>query len=215
MELVSFDLCPFVQRSVITLKCKDVDHKVTYIDLENPPAWFLAVSPLGKVPLLKTGGEVLFESAAINEFIDETTGTPLHPEDPLRRAHNRAWIEFASNLIVAQYGCMLAKNASDYNTAADKRDGLLTTLEEQLRGGPYFNGTVFALVDAAFAPFFSRQALTEALHTRESLDKFPKCKQWSDALLAQPYVSASVIEGFSERFRAHFVARGNFLHNQS
>ncbi len=215
MELVSFDLCPFVQRSVITLKCKDVAHKVTYIDLENPPEWFLATSPLGKVPLLKVEGEVLFESAAINEFIDETTGSPLHPVDPLRRAHNRAWIEFASNLIVAQYGCMLAKDKTTYFEAADKRDALLTILEAQLRGGPYFNGSVFALVDAAFAPFYSRQALTEELHPREKLDSFPKCKQWSDTLLAQSYVSSSVIEDFPERFNAYFVASGNFLHNQT
>jgi len=213
MELVSFDLCPFVQRSVITLKCKGVEHNVTYIDLENPPQWFSDISPLGKVPLLKTQGEVLFESAAINEFIDETTGEPLHPEEPLRRAHNRAWIEFASNLIVAQYGCMLAKDETGYREAAAKRDALLATLEAQLSGGPYFNGSVFALVDAAFAPFFTRQALTQNLAASESLDKFPKCKQWSDALLAQPYVSESVIEDFAERFQTYFSSRGCYLYS--
>jgi len=213
MELVSFDLCPFVQRSVITLKCKGVEHDVTYIDLENPPEWFTSTSPLGKVPLLKTQGEVLFESAAINEYIDETTGEPLHPEDPLRRAHNRAWIEFASNLIVAQYKCMLASNKQSYLEAADQRDELLTTLESQLSGGPYFNGSVFALVDAAFAPFFTRQALTQELHPREKLDIAPKCKQWSDALLAQSYVSESVIEDFPERFKAHFSDRDCYLYN--
>lgn len=214
MELVSFDLCPFVQRSVITLKCKEIPHEVTYIDLENPPAWFSEISPLGKVPLLKVDGEVLFESAAINEYIDETTGEPLHPQEPLRRAHNRAWIEFASNLIVAQYGCMLAKNESDYIAAADRRDSLLQTLEKQLSGGPYFNGSVFALVDAAFAPFFTRQCLTDHLHARETLENFPKCRQWRDTLIAQSYVSGSVIADFSERFESHFKDRGDFLYNQ-
>lgn len=213
MELVSFDLCPFVQRSVITLKCKGVEHKVTYIDLAEPPEWFAQISPLGKVPLLKTEGEVLFESAAINEYIDETTGEPLHPQEPLRRAHNRAWIEFASNLIGAQYGCMLAADEAAYLQAADARDALLQTLEGQLKGGPYFNGSVFALVDAAFAPFFTRQALTDALHPRESLETFPKCRQWGEALLAQPFVSASVIEDFAERFARYFGARGCYLYH--
>ncbi|MGB0867390.1 MAG: glutathione S-transferase family protein [Granulosicoccaceae bacterium] len=212
MELVSFDLCPFVQRSVITLKCKGVEHKVTYIDLENPPQWFSDISPLGKVPLLKTEGEVLFESAAINEYIDETTGEPLHPAEPLRRAHNRAWIEFASNLIVAQYKCMLATDEASYLAAADDRDSLLRTLESQLRGGPYFNGSVFALVDAAFAPFFTRQALTQGLHPREALDDFPKCRQWSEALLGQSYVSESVVEDFADRFKTYFSNRDNYLY---
>ncbi len=212
MELVSFELCPFVQRSVITLKCKGVPHKVTFIDLESPPDWFKEISPLGKVPLLKIAGEVLFESAAINEYIDETNGEPLHPEDPLRRAHNRAWIEFASNLFSAQYKCMLANDESSYLGAADERDALLGTLENQLRGGPYFNGSVFALVDAAFAPFFTRQAICDELHTRETLERFPKCRQWRDALLAQSYVSESVIENFSDRFSQYFAARDSFLH---
>ncbi len=212
MELVSFDLCPFVQRSVITLKCKGVPHKVTYIDLENPPEWFTEISPLGKVPLLKVEGEVLFESAAINEYIDETTGEPLHPEEPLRRAHNRAWIEFASNLIIAQYKCMLAGDEQNYLKEADQRDALLSTLENQLRGGPYFNGSVFALVDAAFAPFFTRQSICNDLHERETLENFPKCRQWRDALLAQAYVSESVIDDFSDRFTRYFGARESYLH---
>src|SRR5512143_528618 len=51
-HLVSFKLCPFVQRSVIMLKEKHVDFDITYIDLDNPPDWFKAISPFGKVPLL-------------------------------------------------------------------------------------------------------------------------------------------------------------------
>jgi len=46
----------------------------------------LEISPLGQVPLLKVGNEVLFESAAITEFIDDISEGSLHPEDPLVRA---------------------------------------------------------------------------------------------------------------------------------
>jgi len=98
-ELVSFKICPFVQRARITLLHKRVPHTVTNIELKEPPTWFPAISPLGKVPLLRVdGGTVLFESAVINEFIDETTTPPLHPADPLARAQNRAWIAYASEL---------------------------------------------------------------------------------------------------------------------
>ena len=45
LELISFDLCPYVQRSAITLLYKDVAHKITYIDLVgwifSPPRKFL------------------------------------------------------------------------------------------------------------------------------------------------------------------------------
>ncbi|MDX1655109.1 MAG: glutathione S-transferase N-terminal domain-containing protein, partial [Candidatus Competibacteraceae bacterium] len=69
LQLVSFDLCPFVQRSVIALKEKGAQFEIAYIDLKDPPEWFKKLSPLGKVPLLRVGEEVLFESAAINEYL--------------------------------------------------------------------------------------------------------------------------------------------------
>ncbi len=95
LELISFNVCPFVQRSVITLIHKNCDYKITFIDLSNPPGWFLEISPLGKVPVLKVDGkEVLFESAVINEFIDDVTPGTLKPSDPLTLAKNRAWIEY-------------------------------------------------------------------------------------------------------------------------
>ena len=36
-RLVSFDVCPFVQRSVITLEEKGVCYDVEYIELGDPP----------------------------------------------------------------------------------------------------------------------------------------------------------------------------------
>ncbi|MGC9457270.1 MAG: glutathione S-transferase family protein, partial [Halothiobacillaceae bacterium] len=82
LELISFKLCPFVQRSVITLLHKDQPFETTFINLMDPPDWFSEISPLGKVPLLRVDDTVLFESAVINEFIDEVTPDRLMPEDP-------------------------------------------------------------------------------------------------------------------------------------
>ena len=117
-ELVSFKLCPYVQRSVITLLEKQVDYNVTYIDLSEPPEWFLALSPFGKVPLLRVGDSALFESAVINEYIDEITPPSLHPTDPLLKAQNRAWIEFGSDLLVHVYQMVMAPRSASALSAA-------------------------------------------------------------------------------------------------
>ncbi|MBT7766569.1 MAG: glutathione S-transferase family protein, partial [Bdellovibrionales bacterium] len=53
MELISFKLCPFVQRAVIVLKEHQLDYDINYINLADPPSWFREISPTGKVPLLK------------------------------------------------------------------------------------------------------------------------------------------------------------------
>lgn len=95
LTLVSHHLCPYVQRAAIALAEKGAAFERVTIDLDAKPDWFRAISPLGKVPLLRVahpdGTEtVLFESAAICEFIDEAVPGPrLHPADPLTRAAPR------------------------------------------------------------------------------------------------------------------------------
>src|SRR4051812_2681272 len=94
LTLVSHKLCPYVQRAAIALIEKNVPFERIDIDLAAKPDWFKAISPLGKVPLLRvaTGqsAAVLFESNVICEYIEDTqSGARLHPEDPLRRAQHR------------------------------------------------------------------------------------------------------------------------------
>ena len=97
LTLVSFDLCPYVQRAAIVLAEKGVAFTRLDVDLADKPEWFKAISPLGKVPLLKIGDDtVLFESGPIVEYLDEVHGAPLHPRDPLARARHRGWMELAS-----------------------------------------------------------------------------------------------------------------------
>src|SRR5438270_2942739 len=81
LTLISHDLCPYVQRAVIALTEKGVPFDRIYVGLANKPDWFRAISPLGKVPLLKVGDAVIFESAVILEYLEETQPKPLHPVD--------------------------------------------------------------------------------------------------------------------------------------
>lgn len=211
-QLISFVLCPYVQRSVITLKEKRVPFEITYIDLDHPPAWFPALSPMGRVPVLRVGQDrVLFESAVINEYLDETNPPPLHPQDPWRRAHNRAWIEFGSNLIGRQYRMLTAPGETEF---VQERDGLLADLrhvEQQLGEGPFFNGAVFSLADTAYAPLFMRLEIIDRLHPQGLFGPTPRVRAWSDALLARPSVRESVVADFEAQFRQRFAAMGGWL----
>ena len=81
-KLVSFKTCPWVQRAAIALREKNIDYDIEYIDRNNRPDWFLAISPHSKVPVLRVGGdESLFESCAIAEYLDEAAEPQLHPQD--------------------------------------------------------------------------------------------------------------------------------------
>lgn len=101
LRLISHKLCPFVQRAVIVAKEKEIPLERVDIDLANKPDWFLAISPTGKVPLLEVtdhdgSQRILFESSVIAEYLDEIAGQSLFPRQPLERANQRAWVEFAS-----------------------------------------------------------------------------------------------------------------------
>src|SRR3546814_7073164 len=78
------------------------------IDLRDKPDWFLRISPHGKVPVLSVDGVPLFESNAIAEYLDDVVAPRLHPEDPIKRARNRAWTDFVPDFARAVSGVYYA-----------------------------------------------------------------------------------------------------------
>jgi glutathione S-transferase len=211
LELISLKLCPYVQRSVITLLLKQVPFRITHVDLNELPDWFLRISPFGKVPVLRVNGETaIFESAVIIEFIDETTPYPLHPRDPIRRAVNRSWIEFGSACLGDLYNVYTVSSEQDFQ---DKHAALrqrLSQIEAVLEEGPYFNGQVLALVDLAYAPFFLRLQLLHRARPLYAEAEFPKVSAWSEALLALPAVQNSVVPEFPALFWEHVRKKAPF-----
>jgi glutathione S-transferase len=210
-QLVSFNLCPYVQRSAIALEEKAVPYTIDYIDLSAKPQWFLDLSPLGKVPLLRVGDRVLFESAVINEFIDETAGGPrLHPEDPLERAYDRAWIEFTSVALADCYRLMLAADQTLLLEQGEKVREKLARFERELKTGPYFHEERFSLVDCAVAPLLQRLQWCEAIAPELALfDATPKTLAWSDSLLERPSVQRSTIPEIREVFMEYLQGAGS------
>jgi glutathione S-transferase len=212
LELVSFKLCPYVQRAVIALRAKEVPYEITYIDLNDPPAWFEEISPLGKVPLLKVNEtHVLFESAVIAEYIDEVTPGSLHPADPLEKAENRAWIEFASACLMDVFNLGGCDSDEGYQQTLQSLLHKLDRLEQRLGDGPFFNGSAFSLVDAAFAPLCMRLEILQSVLELLPCERLPKLCAWSQALNQQPAVQESVVPEFAELFLMMQRKRGGHL----
>ena len=211
IELISFKTCPFVQRAAITLGYKNVEHKITFIDLAEPPEWFLEISPLGKVPVLMVDGEVLFESAVINEYLDEITGGDLQPKDSLARAKNRAWIEVASNMLGNSYMMKTATDQENYEKYRDQLVSHLHRVEKRLGDGPWFNGKQFSLADTAFAPLFAHNAVANYRFSVIDPVTMPKVDAWSKRLLALPAVKNSVVAEFEDLYLAALEHGNSYL----
>lgn len=211
LKLVSYSLCPYVQRSVITLLYKRARFQTEYIDLDDRPGWFSRISPLGKVPLLIVDRDtVLFESAVINEFVDDITPPRLQPDDPLARALDRGWVEYGSQCIVDQYLVMTAPDRETFETACHKALAQLRRLEQRLGDGPWFNDTRFSLVDATFAPVLMRYRILNARHPLFDPEEFPGLHRWWGALGELEAVRDSAPEDLEDRLMVYLRRRGGY-----
>ncbi|MBV6323079.1 glutathione S-transferase family protein [Duganella violaceipulchra] len=209
--LVSHPLCPYVQRAAIVLAEKGVPYERRDIDLAAKPDWFLAVSPLGKTPVLLAGGAALFESAVICEYLDETHAPRLHPSDALLRAQQRSWMEFGSallNLIGGFY------NAADERALAAKAAEIharFGQVEAALGEGPYFMGEQFGMVDAVFGPVFRYFDVFDTIAEFGMLAGLPRSAAWRAALAARPSVRQAAPANYPDLLRAFLLKRGAAL----
>jgi glutathione S-transferase len=210
LELVSFALCPYVQRTTTMLHEKGIAFDIKYIDLSNKPDWFLAISPRGKVPVLVVDGTPLFESAAINEYLDETQPPHLLPTDPLVRAQHRAWVEVANDLFAMMGKIVYAKTREDYEKGIEEGARTLARLEEAVQG-PLFAGESFSIVDASCAPALHRLLILEAHSKVRFFEAFPKVDAWAHRIAARPSVQKSVLPDFDALLLAGMRARGNYF----
>jgi glutathione S-transferase len=219
LVLVSHHLCPYVQRAAISLREKRVPFERVTVDLANKPPWFNAISPLGKVPLLRVShnGEetLIFESAVILEFLEETQAVPLHPADPYARARHRAWIEFGSAILNAIGRFYSAPDEAVFLAEGDALSAMFDRLEVELanasRAGPWFAGERFSLVDAVHGPIFRYFDVFDQLGDFGILDGKPLVQAWRKALGERRSVKDAVTPDYPQRLHAFLQAKGSHL----
>jgi glutathione S-transferase len=211
LELISFKLCPFVQRAIIILKRQKIDYDITFINPMDPPDWFKAISPSGQVPLLKADDEVIFESNVISEFANDISENDLHPSNAIQKAKNRAWIEFSSKMFDDLFNIV----TGDKETYVKAKESLFAKFAkvEVVKGtGTFFNGADFAMIDAAFAPIFMRLSwINEFTDNALSFNEFSNLSAWSEAILAVDEVKGSVSEGIDDVYYSNIEAREGHL----
>lgn len=213
LTLISHHLCPYVQRVAIALAEKRIPFERTYVDLAAKPDWFLAISPLGKVPLLRCDAGVLFESAVICEYLEDAyPETSLLPADPWQRARLRGWVEFATATLADIWGFETAQDeVATRGKALDLRKKFIR-VEEALDGGPFFSGGRFSLVDAAFAPVFRYFDLFDQIADFGVFADLKKVAAWRDHLAARESVQNAVTPDYRQRLSQFLARRQAYLH---
>jgi glutathione S-transferase len=163
IHLYSYQACPFARRTRMTLIEKGLNFELTEIDINNKPADFSSISPYGKVPVLLHGEERIYESAIINEYLDESFPTPpLMPDSAIARAQARIWMDYCgSRFSNASWNHMKARDdQTKLEIATMELHKCLRFMESEglskLSNGPFWLGDTISLVDIQFIPFFQR-----------------------------------------------------------
>jgi glutathione S-transferase len=211
-KIISFGICPFVQRAIITMNFKKIPYEVEYIDLKVKPEWFLKISPFGKVPVLQDGDEIIFESAVINEYLDEISDSSLMGTDTLEKAKARGLIEVASSATMNLFKVSIAqsKDETEVSKAALEKD-----LEFLLKNfkGPFYKGNNFSLIDTSVIPILHRLKILQKLSDSLIMDETSKqkLKQWMDSTLDLDIVKKSVPASFENDFKSFLKEKGSVL----
>lgn len=212
IRIVSFKICPFVQRVTALLEAKGIPYDIEYIQLSSKPEWFLDISPTGQVPVLITeSGTPLFESDAIVEYLDEIY-LPFDSElTAEQRAIDRAWSYQATKHYLVQCGAMRSADAETLAERAKNLGRAFARIEQALREGPFFRGEAIGNVDIAWLPLLHRAEIIRQYSGYDYLDKFTKVKAWQSMLMKTGIPDKSVSSDFEQAFSEFYLSSKTFL----
>lgn len=214
-ELITSELCPYSQRVVIALEEKGIPYTIAPIDMFSKPDWFALLTPMGNLPVLKSGNLAIFESAVVIEYINESVpNPPLLPEEPFQRARHRMWTSFATALMAVVSTLSKSPDKAVVQQMAGKVKSMLTRLESQLGVGPCFGGEDMSLVDCAMVPPLQRLHWIEGIEP--AFDFFahvPHMTAWWQHLKTRASVVKSAPENMREIFYDFLQGRGTPTRN--
>ncbi|CAE7408843.1 DHAR1 [Symbiodinium natans] len=195
IEFYTMDMCPYAQRTWITLEEKGVPYKRTVVNVRNSTEreWYVKnVNPLGKVPSIRdlTDGTVLYESEIINEYLEQKfadSGPALMPPSAKGAASVRLWNHHLNNkLAPAHFTFLMNKNATADPEKIQALEEALQYYEENLKG-PFLLGDDFTLADVSALPFFERLIFScRRFKDYEVPPRMKRLLKWLDTAMSQP-----------------------------
>jgi len=210
VHIYSAKACPFAHRTRLVLEEKSIVFELTEVDLQNKPASYSAISLYGKVPAIEHEGRRIWESAVINEYLEEVfPAPPLLPKDPGQRAFARIWIDYANTRLAPAFTQVLRPKTADEEAVGRKALGEALALVERealakLAGdGPYWFGAEVSLVDLTFYPWFERWAALDRLRGFPIPAELTLLRRWREAV--QTRRSAQAIANSTEFYLERYA----------
>ena len=197
---------PFVWRVLLALELKQISYESKLLEFskgQHKSPEYLAMNPRGRVPTIKDGTYVLYESVAILAYLERK-----HPDRPLfgRTAEETGviWrhvsecesylrdpvIQVARPIFTGQ----ATSRRDEIRAAADVVHGELVLYEGIVSGSPWLAGDAVSAADVAVFPLLQvlgRAATRDAAKPLELGfapfgERYPKLAEWSRRVEALP-----------------------------
>lgn len=194
--LHSYRRCPFAIRVRMTLEEKDLPYEVIEENLSNPSETLRRLHPDCLVPLLihyrpDQSPIVLYESAIITEYIEETFPLPftLLPKSPLFRAQCRLWTHwisaaFKTDLDAFKYD-QKSLTSEESKSLVDRLSIHLQKLESVLANQDWIlDHPKISLADIHLFPLIRQ--FTRVTPAFPGLSHYPATLNWLDRILNRP-----------------------------
>jgi glutathione S-transferase len=166
---------------------------------DNTAPEYLAKNPFGKVPTLDVDGTFLYETVAINQYLDETVANnKFSPSDPLQKAKMRQIMAIVDSylyaptirsiviqrLIVPSQGGQTDEGV--VKAAIEPATTAMKAIESIAVCSPYLMGSELTLADFHLIPVFVYFAKTPEFETVTA--QSPKLKEWWQKVSQLPLV---------------------------
>ena len=207
IKLISFKICPFVQRVTAALEAKKIPFEIEYINLKDKPQGFLDLAPNGQVPVMITeSGTALFESDAIIGYIEDEYGPLEEGVSNEQRAQDRAWSYLGSKHYLVQCGTMSSKDKEIFIKRSEKLVAAFAKVEAQLSGKTkFFKSDELSNVDIAWVPLLHCAAIVKKYTNYDFLCGLTKSQAWQQNVLSSLAMGNTVSEDFEPLFKNFYL----------
>jgi glutathione S-transferase len=191
----------YSRRVRMSLLEKQIPHELVVVDMaarkHRDPA-HLALNPYGRVPVMQDGDFVLYESAAILNYLEAIfPQPPLLPAAPRERALVDMHMKLCDIQMARQTGVIifpkrfLPKERWDEKAMTQAKGEIeshLRILERELTGRQYLVAGQYSLAEVCYTPFVQFLALME-------ITPPPAVARWVEQMLTRPSAVQTAPQG--------------------
>jgi glutathione S-transferase len=195
----------YVRAVRLVLHEKGVAYDQVEVDVfgpAGPPPAHLARHPFGRIPAFEHDGFRLYESGAIEQYIDAVfDGPPLQPTDPRAQARmsqalsvldSYCYRTLVREIFVEQVRAPASGRVPDeacIAAALPRAETCLRALADIGGAGPWLAGPMLTLADLHAAPMFVYFRM--APEGAAAIARHPRIARWVDAMMARPSLAAT------------------------